>query len=319
MSWLMDDVLGFDPNGGGIYGVARDVLGDTIADDWLGLDPNGGGLVGTINTIAPFALAAMGAYAYDPSLFAGLSEGGTMAGAGAGEAGAALGTEGTTAAMQGGFGQGAIAPEVTAFAPDAISTATNIPAATAGAAEAFPYSAGPNMMGPQTAADLGTGFQTAMTNAGVESSPTLGGMFKSGWDAINKPLWEAGPSARQGFSGVQLAGGLYDMYAKNQMANAQRQHLNQINGMYAPGSPEYNLMMQQIARKDAAAGRNSQYGVRAQNLAGIIADKKAQMLNSAGYSNTLNSQLANRYGGLNSMFALAGKQATPKVVNTTGG
>ena len=300
----MDDVLGFDPNGGGIYGVARDVLGNTIADDWLGLDPNGGGLVGAINTVAPFALGALGAYAYDPSMFAGLSE----AGAGAAtEAGTALGTEGTTAAMEGGFGASTVAPEVSNFAPEAISSASNVP-----------YAAGPNMMGPQTASELGTGFQTAMTNAGVESSPTLGSMFKSGWDTINKPLWQGGPTARQGMTGIQAAGGLYDMYAKNQMAKAQQNQMNQINGMYAPGSPEYNLMMQQIARKDAAAGRNSQYGVRAQNLAGIIADKRANMLTSPGYTNLSNSQLANQYGTLNSLFALGGKVAAPKVTDTTG-
>lgn len=49
---VTDDILGFDPGGGGIYDVARDVLGDDIADDILGLDPGGGGIVPLVNTAA---------------------------------------------------------------------------------------------------------------------------------------------------------------------------------------------------------------------------------------------------------------------------
>ena len=324
MSWLMDDVLGFDPNGGGIYGAARDVLGSTIADDWLGFDPHGGGIVGAVNTVAPMALAALGAYAYDPTMFAGLGE----AGGATGEAGAAAaGTEGTTAAMSGGFGQGTIAPEVTAFAPDAVSTASNIPAATAGmdaatlgegvaSAPTVPYASGPNMMGPQTAADLGSQFQTGMTQAGVESSPTLGSMFQQGWDAVNKPLWQGGPSARAGLTGMQLGGNLYSIYAQKKMAQARQAQLDKINGMYAPGTPEYNMMMQQMARKDAAAGRNSQYGVRAQELAGQIAQKKMGMLGTSGYNDMFNSQLANQYGSLSSLFANAGAINAPKATGS---
>jgi len=201
------------------------------------------------------------------------------------------------------FGQGGIAPQATGLGADVISPATNVPGA----------------MGPRTASELGTQFQEAMTSAGVSSSPTLGTMFQSGMDALNKPLWQGGVSTRQGLSNLQLGGGLYDMYAKNKMADAQSAQMNKISSMYAPGSPEYNLMMQQIARKDAAAGRNSQYGPRAQTLAGMIADKKAGLLGSSGYQNLANSQLSNKYGSLNSLFALGGKVAAPQIAPTTGG
>lgn len=56
VSDFTDDVLGFDPNGGGIFNVANDILGDTIADDILGLDPNGGGIVPLVNTAANAAV-----------------------------------------------------------------------------------------------------------------------------------------------------------------------------------------------------------------------------------------------------------------------
>lgn len=53
---ITDDILGFDPNGGGIYKVANNILGDTIADDVLGLDPGGGGIVPLVNTAANAAV-----------------------------------------------------------------------------------------------------------------------------------------------------------------------------------------------------------------------------------------------------------------------
>lgn len=49
---VVDDLLGFDPSGGGIYDVTRDVLGDNIADDILGFDPGGGGIVPYTNAAA---------------------------------------------------------------------------------------------------------------------------------------------------------------------------------------------------------------------------------------------------------------------------
>jgi hypothetical protein len=217
--------------------------------------------------------------------------------------GVGLGTEGTTAAMQGGFGQGAIAPETSSLAPDAISTATNIP----------------------VDATAQEGSLAKMGDTGLK------GIFQSGWEKLNSPLWEGGPSARQGMSGLQMAGGLYDLYAKNQMAQAQQKQANVVNqqvqqlaNMYAPGSPEYNLAMQKIARLDAKAGRNSQYGARESNLAAMIAAQKANMAPGiASLSNTANTlqnqALGNRYGSLNSLFSLAGKTAVPTVVNTLGG
>lgn len=53
---VTDDLLGFDPGGGGIYDVTRDVLGDTIADDILGFDPGGGGIVPYTNAAADAAV-----------------------------------------------------------------------------------------------------------------------------------------------------------------------------------------------------------------------------------------------------------------------
>lgn len=127
------------------------------------------------------------------------------------------------------------------------------------------------------------------------------GMAKSAYDKIsNNPV----PS-------MYAAGSLYDMYAKNKMATAQQGMYNQnradIMNTYAPGSPEYNLLAQQIARKDAAAGRNSQYGTRANELAGTIAKLRMNALGGLqqGQNALGNQALSNQYGMFNTPLALA--------------
>ena len=127
------------------------------------------------------------------------------------------------------------------------------------------------------------------------------GAVKSAYDTVSKnPV-----------SSMYAAGSLYDMYAKNKMANAQTNMYNQnradIMNTYAPGSPEYNQLAQQMARKDAAAGRNSQYGTRANDLAATIAKLRMGALgNLQSTQNTLGNQaLSNQYGMFNTPLALA--------------
>jgi hypothetical protein len=131
------------------------------------------------------------------------------------------------------------------------------------------------------------------------------GMVKSAYDTVSKnPI----PS-------MYAAGSLYDMYAKNKMANAQTNMYNQnradIMNTYAPGSPEYNLLAQQMARKDAAAGRNSQYGTRANDLAGTIAKLRMGALGNLqqGQNALGNQALSNQYGMFNTPLMLAAYSA----------
>ena len=120
---LFDDLLGLDPGGGGVYKVARDVLGDKIADDILGMDPTGKGAIDFYNVAIPLAAGYYGAEAL------GLT--GAEAAA-AGEAGAA-GTAGMTAAelaqldlALGGAG-GTAGAETLA---NALATGANVPTLT---------------------------------------------------------------------------------------------------------------------------------------------------------------------------------------------
>lgn len=107
---------------------------------------------------------------------------------------------------------------------------------------------------------------------------------------------------------AMVGSSLYDMYAKRQMARKQDDLYNRnradIMGMYAPGSPEEIAMQREMARKDAASGRNSQYGIRSADYAGNVAKFKSNALSNLGSSqNALAAaQMGNQYGGLNSMF-----------------
>jgi len=138
------------------------------------------------------------------------------------------------------------------------------------------------------------------------------GAVKSAYDTVSKnPI----PS-------MYAAGSLYDMYAKNKMASAQQGMYNQnradIMNTYAPGSPEYNLLAQQMARKDAAAGRNSQYGTRANDLAGTIAKLRMGALGNLqqGQNALGNQALGNQYGMFNTPLALAMYSQKPNAATT---
>jgi hypothetical protein len=209
------------------------------------------------------------------------------------------------------------------FSPDTISQGTNI---TEGlTSRSLPLSSAP---GTQEA--LNTAVQGSMgsnppidysgiqdTMPGFNSGPSMPGVSTpfSLSDMISNPMsymqkgmdW----ATKNPMPALYGASSLYDMYAKGQMAKKQQDMYNQnrsdIMNTYAPGSPEYNLLQQQMARKDAAAGRNSQYGTRANDLAGTIAKLRMGALGGLqGSQNTLGNQaLSNQFGMFNTPLMLA--------------
>lgn len=192
VSKITDDILGFDPNGGGIYEVANNLLGDTIADDILGLDPNGGGIVPLVNTGANIAT----------SYLLGQAAGGLLGGADLGAA--------ADADIAGGM-----LPEYgTNAAYDSAMASAMTPAAMAAIEAGI---AGP--MGPLTQAELGQGFQDYMQAAGYTAdmmgpmtADQLGSSFqdymtKSGYLPSVDPVFSL-PKSVQDVLFKQLAGGL---------------------------------------------------------------------------------------------------------------
>jgi hypothetical protein len=209
-----------------------------------------------------------------------------------------------------------------AFSGGGLSSMANAPAngglgmqGTMGAGTSLGYgSEGLGLGAPSEGMFAGAGPTAASTSPfslqNMMNNPM--GMVKSAYDKVsNNPI----PS-------MYAAGSLYDMYAKNKMAEAQKGMYNQnradIMNTYAPGSPEYNLLQQQIARKDAAAGRNSQYGTRANELAGTIAKLRMGALGTLqqGQNSLGNQALGNQYGMFNTPLALAMYSQKPNAAAT---
>jgi len=164
--------------------------------------------------------------------------------------------------------------------------------------------------------DVGGGYNPATNFNGTSNPGFLNSMMSGNFgDAASAAgNW----AAKNPIQAIYGAGSLYDMYAKNQMANKQQAMYNQnradILNTYQPGSPEYNLLKQEMDRKDAAAGRNSQYGVRANEFAGKIAGLRMNALgNMQSGENALGNQaLGNQFGMFNTPLTLAALTATSK-------
>jgi len=146
-----------------------------------------------------------------------------------------------------------------------------------------------------------TGFNQPNANFGSLGAPLVD--TSSVWDKI---------TGKQAFGGMQIANGLQQMFARQNVGNALKDRYDQlnagINNMYAPGSPEALAMEQALARKDAAGGRNSQYGTRAVDLQAAIAKTKAQQVASlnSGQNSLLAGGTTYQNTGLSSLFNAAG-------------
>lgn len=265
---------------------------------------------------------------------------GTTAGTTAGT-GSTLGNTAFTSELPAGYTPGSVDALVSSAGPgtniaavDTGSGATmggSVGPATYGTADVgnYGYDMGGSSAAATNAGSTSYGSNLPMTGADYEQMPAN----MPAYSAVNAPLasyspgimeniaagnygqalGDIGSEAWQGIKENKLAtamvgSSLYDMYAKRQMAKKQDELYNQnradILGMYAPGSPEAKAMEQQMARQDAAAGRNSQYGIRATDYAANVAKFKANALAQAAnaQSGLAAAQMGNQYGGLNSMF-----------------
>ena len=250
---------------------------------------------------------------------AGMSTGGGVSDVGY-QNGSDIGGAGSSPNSFGATGGAATTP---AFMPSTLATGSNMPVDTT--AGAF------NPMGSANAGggaslpdniDAGGGYNPA-TNyngpAGVVSGTSPGFLASMQAGNYGDALSAAGTKiANNPIPSIYAAGSLYDMYAKQQMAKKQQDMYNQnradIMGSYAPGSAEYNSLMNEMSRKDAAAGRNSQYGARAVDIAGRINAAKTQALGGMMSSqNALGNQASgNQFGMFNTPLTLAAMTATQK-------
>jgi hypothetical protein len=180
---------------------------------------------------------------------------------------------------------------------------------------------------PEMAA-ASTPFTAGSTAAGVGA----GGLTLSGVTGAAKPLLavasalglgggNGGDSNQGGNTGdfglddiASLIGGGVDAQRQGDAARTMREwmdnSMSRNENYFSPDSPEYKHLWESMSRKDAAAGRNSQYGPRTADfmakVASSRADNNTRMTTglSRAYSEALN-QNASKYGGLSAAIQRA--------------
>jgi hypothetical protein len=85
-----------------------------------------------------------------------------------------------------------------------------------------------------------------------------------------------------------LAASLFGMYNANKQRKQLREQQSQLQSLFSPNSPYAQQMRQRVERKDAAAGRRSQYGPREAQLAAMLAERQAAtMPQQQAYTNAI--------------------------------
>jgi len=138
--------------------------------------------------------------------------------------------------------------------------------------------------GTQVASTLPSDIHDTLTGLGV-NVPSSGAAPGASFTPQSLPQQNAGG----GFDLASLVGA-YGAYrnGNNVIDNANsnqaaiNNQISQLSNMYGPNSPYAQQLRASLAAKDAAAGRNSQYGTREVQLQAMLADKAAQTAGTIG-------------------------------------
>lgn len=164
------------------------------------------------------------------------------------------------------------------------------------------------------------------SNGTATGGSGTGGINTGGLGGLLGGLLGGGSGGGMGGLG-SLMSLLYGAYSKNNIGNSMQGIFDQLNGMYKPGTPEYDDMRHRIEARDAAAGRRSQYGPRERELAASMADSRMRTLTSPGFFNIQSAMLNNQpeSGGLSELFGSLANNGSndlggilSRLFNTTG-
>ena len=327
MGWLSDFVS--DPVGtttdtaSNLIGDVGDTLGNVTSDVLGGVRNITGNIAGGLEDLVPGldlsdpatqALIAGAMGYYGPKMFGAAGAGSEAAGWNAATSGAYGGPETSSALSAGSAGQASnILPEVATG-----STGTGLQATGYGSMQG--QAAGSSgLMG--NSVGYGTGGE-GLTMSAPSTAATNPAWSQSVAPAANAP-WELSDltsSLKTGASDLgstimnnklataMIGSSLYDMYAKNQMAKEQQKRYDQqqaaVGNFYAPGTPEYNQLVEGMKRSAVSAGRPIDSAQFAGDIAAKIADKKLTATSNMaqGQNSLLQSTLGSQYGGLNTLF-----------------
>ena len=176
-------------------------------------------------------------------------------------------------------------------------------------------------IGPQQGSDLSAMFGPTSTAAASPMGTAVGQSTAGVGGGITPYGATLGQDLAQGV-GAQGIGdylksptGIQDLFKLGQQGlgawqqlqkgNAARNYANSISGLFGPNSPYAQQMQQTLARQDAAAGRNSQYGTRANQLAAALTQAQSNALGGSNYA-----QAAQNISGTNALNGLFGLMGT---------
>lgn len=137
----------------------------------------------------------------------------------------------------------------------------------------------------------GTGLAGVIGDA-VNGLKQIPGVSKVGGNIVSNLL---GSVLGGGSGGVSTLGNLGSLFTNYNQYSNNKDLINEIKGIYSPDGAYAKSLGEQLARKDAAAGRNSQYGPRLADLMGRLGDSQARALSGLG------GFMQNQQGGLNGM------------------
>jgi len=224
---------------------------------------------------------------------AALGTGNNIATAGAGLGEAAGGLAGTGIpqfAQQPGYGQqvgGALA-DASGASPmtGAVNSAATNPALIDSALQTPGYGVSSAGIG----GGAGTGLSGMLGNA-VNGLKQIPGVSKVGGSIVSNLLGSA-----LGGGGVSTLGNLGSLFTNYNQYSNNKDLIDQIKGVYSPDGAYAKTLGEQLARRDAQAGRNSQYGPRLTELMAKLGDSQVRALTGLMGKD---GPLAQQQGGLN--------------------
>lgn len=149
----------------------------------------------------------------------------------------------------------------------------------------------------------------------------LGDIFSGDtWGTISSGLGSAADFGKQAApyiqGGLGLMSGFDSMNRSRALSAQQGQTANQLASLFTPDGVYAQELRRQLERRDAAAGRRSQYGTRETELMAALARQQAGTLGSPQYNQYLTGAERSPYGGimgaLGNMFSLKDKNGNFK-------
>lgn len=234
--------------------------------------------------------------------------------------GADLGTGTTSPVSSGSVTSNPLPPQQQPFNPAVDSQSANVDIANGGGNPLEGYVNPSSPISPAVPTGTGLPGATAAPGGGTGTGlPSVPGVPPiPGGGGSGQPGGGGGGIGGMGLNDIlNLIGGLYDQQQQSQASDKILNYVTaaqqKIDNIYAPNSPYQKHMWDSMSAKDAAAGRNSQYGPRTQDFMGKYAN------DYAGHSAQTTNTLAGMFQNGTNQGANAGNGILGAIGGMTGG